>query len=197
MSERQMVTSIKDVEISHKARYFFASSYIKKGDRVLDACCGVGYGTKMMADMTHADCFLAFDKSDEAILSAKLYFDVENIDFMQLPFEELDSSVEEFEVITCFEAIEHVDNPELLMQKLCRLLRSDGKIILSTPNERRMPWSKEKFPEHLRHFTAEQMIHMMTANGITNIIPFSQEKWSPCISLGDQGKFLIFVGVKS
>lgn len=194
--ERQMVTSIKDVEISHKARYFFASSFIKKGDRVFDACCGVGYGTKMMSDLTHAELIEGFDKSYDAIQIAKFDFSTDTTIFNCESIEEFEWEIS-FDIITCFEAIEHIENPELLIQKLCNALKPNGKLILSTPNERRMPWSKEKFPEHLRHFTEEQIFYMLETNGINNIIPYCQEKFSPCIKLGTEGKFMIFVGVKS
>lgn len=192
-SERQMVTSIKDVEISHKARYFFASSLIKKQDRVLDACCGVGYGIKLMRDLSHANSIDGFDRSKEAIEIAKLHFTSSAI---CVPFEELNLEKDYYDVITCFEAIEHVENPDLLVKKLCNSLKPKGYIILSTPNERLMPWSKENHQDHLRHFTLEQIVKLLSDNGIKNIIPYFQNKWSPCITMGDRGKFLIFVGSK-
>ncbi len=192
MSERQMVTSIKDVEISHKARYFFASSMINKGDKVLDACCGVGYGVAMLNYLTNADIVEGFDRSQEAIDIGSFHF---SSNLKCSSFEDIELP-NDYDIITCFEAIEHVENPEGLVKKLCQALKRNGVLIISTPNEHRMPWSKDKFPEHLRHFTLEQMIYMLEENGIKNIIPYSQEKWSPCIKLGDMGKFIIFVGTK-
>jgi len=195
MSERQMHTSIKDIEISHKARYFFASSLIKKGDVVLDACCGVGYGSMLMSEITNAEHINAFDISKEAIDIAKFHFHPENVDFYNDSFESIEVD-KKYDLITCFEAIEHVEDPEGLVNKLCSLLKYKGVLVISTPNEHRMHWTKEKFPEHLRHFTVDQMIYILESNGIRNIIPYSQEKWSPCIQIGDRGKFVIFVGTK-
>jgi SAM-dependent methyltransferase len=39
------------------------------------------------------------------------------------------------EVVTCLETIEHVENPRALVRELYRLVRPDGLVILSTPNQ--------------------------------------------------------------
>lgn len=39
-----------------------------------------------------------------------------------------------FDVIAIIEVIEHLDKPDLALEETCRCLKSDGKLILSTPN---------------------------------------------------------------
>src|SRR6185369_633287 len=40
-----------------------------------------------------------------------------------------------FDAITCFEAIEHIDNHDALLDEVKRLLKPDGLFIVSTPNK--------------------------------------------------------------
>ena len=41
--ERQIGRTLEEIEIGHRARYYWALQHLKHGDRVLDAACGNGY----------------------------------------------------------------------------------------------------------------------------------------------------------
>ncbi len=47
---------------------------------------------------------------------------------------------EKFDVITCFEVIEHLQNPLFLVKQLAEMLRPDGVIFLSTPARPKIFW---------------------------------------------------------
>ena len=186
-----MVTDIRDVEISHIARYMFAVPFIKKGDKVLDACCGVGYGVKIMRDFTHASLVFGFDRSQEAVDIGRFHFS-SNLDLFSI--EEVQLEPKSCDVITCFECVEHVDDPQLLIKKLSEALKPEGTLIISTPNQTIMPWSAERFPEHKQHFTYRDMETILSTNSLRiDQIYNQQSKFISCINRGQLGRFMILV----
>lgn len=188
-----MVTSLKDVEISHISRYMFAIPFIKKGDYVLDACCGVGYGVKILQDFTYA-LVEGFDSSEEAIEIGEWNF---TSSLTRSSFEKFVTCFP-YDVITCFEAIEHVDNPDLLIEKLSSWLKPGGKLIISSPNQTIMPWSAERFPEHKKHFTHKELKDLLESHGLSVTQTYSQQsKFISCINGGYLGRFMILVCEKN
>ena len=189
LNERQMATSLRDIEISHITRYMFAVPFVKEGDFVLDACCGTGYGVRILTDFTKASFVYGFDASREAIELGRRHF---NSELFLNSFEDFETTGP-YDVITCFEAIEHILEPEKLIEKLASWLAPGGKLIISTPNEAMMPWSKSRFPEHIQHFTFNQLRDMLRAVGFTTFRMFNQQKFISCINNGIMGKFIILV----
>lgn len=190
MCVRQMATSLKDIEISHISRYILAVSFIEEGDKVLDACCGTGYGIKLMSELSHAALIEGFDISKEAFDIARVHF-TPNVSCCS--FDNFQSG-ESYDIITCFEAIEHVDEPKRLVQMLASKLKPGGTLIFSSPNQTMMPWSADRFPEHKKHFTFDELSGILSENGLKVVHTFSQQsKFISCINSGRIGKFMILV----
>jgi len=119
----------------HLARYALASS-VCKGRHVLDIACGEGYGSAYLADAGAASV-LGVDISAQAITTAKSRFTRDGIDFRIGDALDPDSwhSGERFDVVVCFETIEHVNNPKRFLQFIREVLKPDGTIIISCPND--------------------------------------------------------------
>jgi ubiquinone/menaquinone biosynthesis C-methylase UbiE len=119
------------IKADHEARYRWSAQALA-GKDVLDAACGVGYGTRILAD-SGAARVVGIDRSGEAIEKAggRVGTNVELFvgDLHELPFEP-----SSFDAVVCFEAIEHVDRPERVLDELKRVLRASGLLLLSTPN---------------------------------------------------------------
>lgn len=117
----------------HRPRYAFASS-LAAGKRVLDFGCGSGYGA---ADLARQAAYVtAVDISEEALAYAREHHKAPN-----LVFERRDDLAEglepaSFDLITCFELVEHLARPDhlRLLASLKRLLAEDGLLLISTPN---------------------------------------------------------------
>jgi ubiquinone/menaquinone biosynthesis C-methylase UbiE len=135
------------LEIEHRARYRWAAA-LARDRAVLDAGCGVGYGSAILAH-AGASRVVGIDLSEAAIASAReragrvARFTMG--DLCQLPF-----SDNEFDLITCFEAIEHVIDPFAVLDELKRVLRGDGVLLVSSPNRGVYPPIN---PFHLRELT--------------------------------------------
>jgi len=114
----------------HVARYVFALPYVENKN-VLDIACGTGYGLGFLK--SKAKRVTGVDVDVEAAREARRECS-ENAtvllgDGLELPF--FDSS---FDVVTSFETLEHVHERGRFLEELCRVIRPDGRLILSTPN---------------------------------------------------------------
>ena len=156
MSERQM-ESIENIRIDHRARYEFALSLINRGDRVLDAACGCGYGSKILS--AKAGRVYSIDNSLEAIDYALENYSDTNIFYLM---RDLPCELPIVDVVTSFETIEHVDNP---LQVLKDFRAVSDKLICSVPNQDKLPFTKERFPFHHRHYTKIEFNDLLVAAG--------------------------------
>lgn len=139
------------IEAEHLARYAWAAQFVP-GRRVLDAACGMAYGTNMLMD-AGATAVVGVDLDPDLLAEVRpvaregVTFEV--ADLRKLPFDD-----DEFDLITCFEAIEHVPDPEIVLDELRRVLRPEGLVVLSTPN--RDVYAPGN-PFHLRELTPNEL----------------------------------------
>lgn len=119
------------IEAEHEARYRWAAA-IARDREVLDAACGVGYGAAILA-AAGARRVLGVDVSPRAIVDARqragevAEFALADLRALRLP----DSS---FDLVCCFEAIEHLPDVAAGLDELCRVVRGDGVLLVSSPN---------------------------------------------------------------
>ena len=117
------------------ARYRWAADAFG-GKRVLDAACGAGFGTALLAK--RAAEAVGVDFSPAALEAARREHGgvaefVEG-DLRALPFGD-----GEFEAIACFEALTHLAEPERALDELRRVLRPGGLLLASAPDPTAYP----------------------------------------------------------
>jgi 2-polyprenyl-3-methyl-5-hydroxy-6-metoxy-1,4-benzoquinol methylase len=141
------------VDISaHASRYSFASQFVF-GKRVLDAGCGVGYGSRMLASAGASEV-IGVDISDEALATARNQFSHSKAKFILDDCEVLGNVTGQFDVIACLENLEHLKNPSAFLRRTTELLVPDGVLICSTPNRRGETDSQN--PYHIYEYTEEE-----------------------------------------
>jgi len=143
----------------HLIRYVLAMDSITNKD-VLDVACGSGYGMYLMSYL--AKSVSGYDYSQEAIDEAK-QFSYKCDTCLEIRNLEEDKSLsndkhEKFDVITCFETIEHVVNPEILLKNLKEATKEDGTIYISTPNDIEKTDSNEWHKCHFDFFSLFALI---------------------------------------
>jgi SAM-dependent methyltransferase len=114
----------------HLARYAFAVPYAA-GRHVLDAACGVGYGSAFLAE--HGADVLGVDLDTATIDYARTRYGGERVRFATGDVCALDAADETFDTVVSFETIEHVVEPATAVAEAARVLRSDGVYVVSTP----------------------------------------------------------------
>lgn len=161
--ERQVASNIDDIRSDHKNRYFWARDKLAKTDIVIDAGCGVGYGSKILAE--NCESVFAYDISKSSIEFANRYWRNPNILFCQsdLHFAEFKPSTTD--KIVAFEVIEHLAVPELFIRRAYNALKSNGIMFISVPNSEEIPHSITLNPFHFRHYLFEEIIVLFETCG--------------------------------
>lgn len=139
------------IEAEHLGRYAWAAS-LAPGRRVLDAGCGMAYGSAMLAE-AGAKEVVGVDREEPVIEAARGRVAdsvrLEQADVNALPFGD-----GEFGLVVCFEVIEHVEDPLAVLDELRRVLTPDGLLAISSPNRRRSQGSN---PHHVHEFEPEEL----------------------------------------
>jgi 2-polyprenyl-3-methyl-5-hydroxy-6-metoxy-1,4-benzoquinol methylase len=88
---------------------------------------------------------------------------------------DLASEGKQFDIITLFDVVEHVENPRELLQKLKSLLKSSGLLILSTPNNK-MLWrpALDYPPHHLSRYDPDTLAGFVTSLGFEKLLQVEQ-----------------------
>ncbi|CAN7278520.1 class I SAM-dependent methyltransferase [Paenibacillus sp. LjRoot56] len=153
-----------EIEAEHVHRYRIISGCSSiKGMKVLDAGCGTGYGSFILAQS--AESVIGIDISHETIEWCKEHYEVQdNLTFKQASLEELPFIDAEFDCIINFEVIEHVDKniQRAFLKEAKRVLKSTGVIIMSTPNKR-IYTDKSGYhnPFHVSEFYEDEFINYL------------------------------------
>ncbi|HEX6823783.1 MAG TPA: class I SAM-dependent methyltransferase [Candidatus Sulfotelmatobacter sp.] len=116
----------------HRHRYRFAAQSVR-GSRVLDAGCGVGYGSRMLVD-AGAEEVVAVDISDTALDQARQYFAHPRVSFVQDDCETLSRVTGSFDTIVAFESMEHFHEAGKFLERAAHLMSPNGVFICSVPN---------------------------------------------------------------
>lgn len=130
--ERLETYIFNETTFEHLHRYAIVLEMVKDKN-VLDIACGEGYGTNILSKK--AKHITGVDIDQPTIEKAKNKYKSTNIEFvcssaLHTPFPD-----NNFELITCFETIEHLDNHSSFIKELKRILRPDGVLIISTPEK--------------------------------------------------------------
>lgn len=144
----------------HLKRYDFGLRLCEGAD-VLDAACGAGYGAAHLAQK--AKSVVGVDLSAETIARAQRRYELGNLAFRTGDVERLADPDATYDVVCCFETIEHVAEPEQMLSEFTRVLRPGGTLLVSTPNApvttrtpanpfHRIEWSAADFRTLLERF---------------------------------------------
>ena len=103
------------------------------GSLVLEAGCGVGAQSRIIAPKNPDTNFISIDISEDSVNEARRNIDflnIKNVDFRQADIFNLPFDDESFDgIIVCF-VLEHLKSPQLALNELKRTLKPGGKIIV-------------------------------------------------------------------
>src|SRR5450755_597658 len=153
----------------HRHRYEFAAG-LCDGRRVLDLCCGSGYGTAILAG--HAREVLGVDNDAATIETARVTVgrEVPNVGF------ELADAVAflrgdvggRFDLVVCFEGLEHLQALDHALALLREHAERGLRIVASVPNGKLLG---EQNPYHMTEFGYDEAIEAFAPFPSTLMVP--------------------------
>ncbi|MFT9088752.1 MAG: methyltransferase domain-containing protein, partial [Acetobacter okinawensis] len=146
----------------HMVRYNHAAELVRPGDVVVDAACGLGYGSAMLAACSPAARVIGVDLSEFAVAYAQTNYGSATIEFHQSSADALnwlpDQSVDLF---VSFETMEHVPDAMLLLREMHRVLKPSGRVIVSVPNLWVDETGEDPNPFHIRAYDLEGLTEQL------------------------------------
>jgi GT2 family glycosyltransferase/SAM-dependent methyltransferase/glycosyltransferase involved in cell wall biosynthesis len=154
-----------DIEVvyEHYHRYLFAAA-IARGRRVLDLATGEGYGAALLA--TQANEVVAVDLDEASIDHARSNYRLENLTFQRADMLDLSELADgSFDLVTCFEALEHVAAHDRVVAEVLRVLAPDGVLLLSTPDRAVYSDSEGRDnPFHVHELSHDELAALLSAH---------------------------------
>lgn len=158
------------IEADHMERYHFACR-VAQGKSILDIACGLGYSAPLLigAGAVSYDGVDISEKlvnyADSAYGSNRARYHVGDICSF--------NNGKRFDMITCYETIEHVKDYELAIGNLCKLLTRGGRLLISSPNRDVTSPSSLSLHDkpankfHMQEFTPEELLSILNRHGFS------------------------------
>lgn len=158
------------IEADHIERYRFASRFAA-GKSILDIACGVGYSGPKFIE-AGALSYNGVDINEKLIDYAKKFYGSDLISYSVGDITTFNNN-KMYDLITCYETIEHVKNYEAAIQNLHSLLKPGGMLFISSPN--RIVTSpnaltindKPSNEFHTQEFIPEELLSILNDNGFS------------------------------
>ena len=104
---------------------------VGKSGELLDVGCGLGYFVRRISSFPNWEV-VGYEISKAAVEFAQDKLGLENV--LHGRAEEADFPERNFDIITMWDVIEHIPNPDPMLSHLSSLLKDDGFLFLHTPN---------------------------------------------------------------
>ena len=138
----------------HLAVYEWVAARVR-GHRVIDMASGEGYGADVLARA--ASAVVAVEANPDAFEHARLRYQRDNLRFERAMVE---AYAEPCEAIVFLQTIEHVHEPDAVLEHFRAMLAPKGTVYVSTPNVLTLapPGAGHSGnPWHLREYRAEEL----------------------------------------
>jgi len=125
------------------------------GNIALDFGCGYGYGARILSEKFGV--VIAADKDDSVLKNIK----GNNHNVYQFCInEKLPFKNDSFDLICCFQVLEHIEKYDALLEETKRALKKSGVLMVSTPNKAKIVFGVN--PYHYREFTPDELHKILT-----------------------------------
>lgn len=143
---------------------------VRKTNRLLDVGCGIGYFLEV-AKKRGWEVY-GTEYTDEAIRICES----KGVQMKQGILDPTHYELESFDVITSFEVIEHINNPQIEVSHISSLLRKGGLFYLTTPNFNSLlryylgpKYNVICWPEHLSYYTPSTLNKLIKKHGFKKV----------------------------
>lgn len=190
--ERLETFVFNEAMVEHLHRYAMAAEYVK--DKiVLDIACGEGYGSSLLSK--NASAVTGIDIDSKTVSDASKKYSKSNLKFIQGKVEDIPASDNWFDVVVCFETLEHSDEHEKIFSEIKRVLKPGGLLIISTPEKKYytdLPGSQNSF--HLKEVYEDEFIKLLAGHFSNHYCFYQSSGLSSVIVTEGQNEISIYEG---
>ncbi len=162
---------INERNFTYKILLKLIKNYVGQNKNILDIGCGAGTISLFLA--SKGNQVLGIDISQSAIQASKdsaKRLALKNVKFKKMDFPN-QLPTEKYDVILCFEVIEHLIDDKLALVSIYNLLKPKGILLLSTPSIN-APLHRLGFTKtfdikvgHLRRYDSDQLVSLFKERG--------------------------------
>lgn len=176
-----------DFERSHwwfRARAEILRCYIQRNViddkplRILNVGAATGYTTTWLSEFGEV-VSLEYDEDCIDFVKNRVDFEIERGSILALPYSE-----NTYDIVCCFDVIEHVEDDRKAVHELCRVCKRSGAVLLTVPAGMDL-WSQHDIiNHHFRRYDRTQLEGLFTGlPGQINFISFFNSRLYPLIYL--------------
>ena len=160
--ERYVSGLVGDIQSEHYHRYLFALRFCTERD-VLDVASGEGYGASLLGQAARS--VVGVDVDAESVRFANDHYLSERVSFRRGDATALPIADASVDIVVSFETIEHLGDHAAFMTEIRRVLRPDGMLVISSPDQR--TYSEEAAhanPFHVQELGRGEFLTLMRAH---------------------------------
>jgi 2-polyprenyl-3-methyl-5-hydroxy-6-metoxy-1,4-benzoquinol methylase len=155
------------IPVQREAYFLTLNTYLDVGETVLDVGFGLGYGLTILSIKASSVTGIDVDRKCVDYCTGALYGRNPKLhslilyDGKTIPFEH-----DHFDIVTCIDVIEHVEDYEKFLSELIRVSRKG--VFISTPNRRPEYTNKDGTPKnywHLREWNYDELLKILEKSG--------------------------------
>ncbi|MCD5390630.1 class I SAM-dependent methyltransferase [candidate division NPL-UPA2 bacterium] len=159
----------------------------KKGGRILDVGCSYGYFLEVARGRGWDTYGIELSQYAADYAREKMGLNVFSGDVFSVDYHDY------FDVCTLWHVLEHMPTPIKSLQRIHRLLKKDGMIVIETPNincskakKQKESWGYLRLPEHLYYYTSATIKQLLSKCGFEIIHTTSADFGSGATSIADR-----------
>jgi SAM-dependent methyltransferase len=120
-----------DLFVAHEAVYSFATGFAH-GARTLDAACGTGYGSHILA-ANGARSVLGIDREPRRVRFAQRRYRLPNLEFRVADCTSLELAIQSLDFVVSSNTLEHLQEPESFLRAVAGALAPNGRFLIVVP----------------------------------------------------------------
>lgn len=186
-AERQTAETLDQIRADHVARYRYAAAVV--GGSVLDAACGCGYGSAILADAGHR--VRGVDQDAGAVAFARAHHRRARTEFS---VGDVAHAPGAYDWVVCLETLEHLEDDGAALRHFARIARG---LVLSVPNQLVYAFEPARHVHHKRHYTPGELAAVLRGAG-WDAITWASQRWpaSAAVEAGVAGAYLLVTAVR-